>query len=68
MWPDKFQLGSWVDCLDAIEKEVSTLKDILSNRPHDSEFSRKMASHDVRSRFDDIWRYAGMAVKDLERQ
>jgi hypothetical protein len=67
MWPKEPITGSWIDCLYAIEKSVRSLKRMANNGPHENEFTRKLASHEARTRFDEIWRYAGKAVKDLER-
>ena len=67
MWSKELQTGSWIDCLNAIEKEISSLKRILHRGPHQSEFTEKLSSHEAKNRFGVIWHYAGRAVKDLER-
>lgn len=67
MWPKEPITGSWIDCLNAIEKSVRSLKRMANSGRHENEFTRKLSSHEARTRFDEIWRYAGRAVKDLER-
>ena len=67
MWPKELPTGSWIDCLNAIEKKIVALKCMLNKASHGNEFKEKLSNHEVRTKFDDIWRYAGKAVKDLER-
>jgi len=66
MWPKELPTGSWIDCLDAIENEIGTLRRIRSDIRGGSEFQEKLTRCEMRTRFDLIWRYAGKAVKDLE--
>ena len=68
MWPKELLTGSWIDCLDAIEKKIVSLRLILNNGPHGDKFREQLSNHEVRSKFHDIYRYAGKAVEDLKRQ
>jgi hypothetical protein len=66
MWSKELPTGSWIDCLDAIENELDTLKRIRSDVGDSHAFQEKLTNHEMRTSFDLIWRYAGKAVKDLE--
>jgi hypothetical protein len=66
MHPRDLPTGSWIDCLNAIEKELHSLRRIQNDIRHGDAFEEKLSEHDVRVRFGYIWRYAGKAVKDLE--
>ena len=66
MWPKELPTGSWIDCLDAIENELSTLRRIRSDMSNGGGFQEKLTDHEMRTSFNLIWRYAGKAVKDLE--
>ena len=66
MWPKELPTGSWIDCLDAIENELGTLRRIRSDVRDGRGFQEKLSHHEMRASFDLIWRYAGKAVKDLE--
>jgi hypothetical protein len=67
MWPEKPVTGSWIDCLNAIEQEIESLKRIGSSMPHTNELEEQFSDFRMRRRFDQILRHAGKAVRDLEK-
>ena len=66
MWPKELPTGSWIDCLDAIENELGSLRRIRRDMRDSQKFQEQLSHHEMRAKFDLIWRYAGKAVKDLE--